>query len=37
LAEVSSSQSSLVDLQQITPDTSTQMEKPPSKKKKGKV
>ena len=37
LVEASSSQASL-DLQQITPDTSTQMEKPASKKKKqGKV
>lgn len=38
LAEASSSKSSHVDLQQVTPDTSTQPEKPASKKKrKGKV
>ncbi len=37
LVEASSSQPKLVDLQQITPETSTQMEKPASrKKKKGK-
>jgi hypothetical protein len=36
LAEVPGSHSSHVDLQQITPDTSAQAEKPASKKKKKK-
>jgi hypothetical protein len=36
LAEVPDSQLSHVDLQQITPDTSTQAEKPAPKKKKKK-
>jgi hypothetical protein len=36
LPEEPDSQSSHVDLQQITPDTSTQAEKPASKKKKKK-
>ncbi|KAK5121209.1 hypothetical protein LTR16_004377, partial [Cryomyces antarcticus] len=36
LAEVPNSQSSHKDLQQITPDTSTQAEKPAPKKKKKK-
>ena len=37
LAKEPGSQSTHVDLQKITPDTSTQAEKPASKKKKGKV
>ena len=37
LAEVHDSQLSLNDLQQITPDRSTQTDTPPPKKKKGKT
>jgi hypothetical protein len=36
LVEVHDSQLSPIDLQQITPDRSTQTDTPPSKKKKGK-